>query len=556
MLRKLFFSASLAVSLSVSATPAPDFTITDSDGNVRHLYADYLNQGKVVVLEFFFINCPPCAGYAPYWENLYSSIKTQYPGKVEFMMLSNKSGDTNAGVAQYKLAKALTMPAAGANGGSLAAVAPYESGQFGPFYGTPTFIVIEPGTGEVRFDVRANDPISTMSQLRQQVEELLLTKCRLLTTQGDTLSDYALNLSQPGGISINHQVTNGTFSLENFPNLPAAPYYVATPTKNDDPLNGVSTLDLVQINRQILVVEGFKKDWQYTAADANNSGSVTTLDIVELRKLILGVYDSLPARHSWTFSPPWDSVTADLCPQITAIKTGDVNGNASAGFAAAAPPRGSEPFPLLWEMPNVFQAGTRYRLAFRAGETASFQALQAAFYVDPAVFQVLHLSSDKLAGFDQDAWHAQNGQLRLSWFSAQIASCAAGEPLLLLDVLALRDAGAEEAALQLTPTLLPAELYGPDDAIRPLALLPVGGDSGSRLWPNPARGGFFVALPPGIPVAARVEIVDALGRRVFAQALEQTLAGSVLEIRPGSMPSGVYRVFAGGQPLGTVQWQE
>jgi hypothetical protein len=37
------------------------------------------------------------------------------------------------------------------------------------------------------------------------------------------------------------------------------------------------------------------------AADANISRSITTFDVVELRKLILGIYDTLSHGKSWRF---------------------------------------------------------------------------------------------------------------------------------------------------------------------------------------------------------------------------------------------------------------
>jgi thiol-disulfide isomerase/thioredoxin len=61
---------------------APDFTVTDSHGNVHHLYADYLNQGKTVMIEVFFTTCPPCNSIAPYLEPLYQEWVQ------EIMMLS------------------------------------------------------------------------------------------------------------------------------------------------------------------------------------------------------------------------------------------------------------------------------------------------------------------------------------------------------------------------------------------------------------------------------------------------------------------------------------
>jgi hypothetical protein len=74
-----------------------------------------------------------------------------------------------------------------------------------------------------------------------------------------------------------------------------------TPTKDDNPLNGVSTYDLVLISKHILGLEPLGTPYKMIAADANKSGSITTFDIVELRKLILGIYTDLPNNTSWRF---------------------------------------------------------------------------------------------------------------------------------------------------------------------------------------------------------------------------------------------------------------
>jgi hypothetical protein len=71
--------------------------------------------------------------------------------------------------------------------------------------------------------------------------------------------------------------------------------------KDNDPLNGVSTFDLVLINKHILGLEPLNTPYKMIAADANNSRSITTFDIVELRKLILGIYTELPNNTSWRF---------------------------------------------------------------------------------------------------------------------------------------------------------------------------------------------------------------------------------------------------------------
>ena len=47
-----------------------DFTVTDTDGNT-HTLSDYTNAGKWVVLDFFFVDCPPCNQIAPLMPALY-----------------------------------------------------------------------------------------------------------------------------------------------------------------------------------------------------------------------------------------------------------------------------------------------------------------------------------------------------------------------------------------------------------------------------------------------------------------------------------------------------
>ncbi|MBK7938253.1 MAG: hypothetical protein IPJ82_14745 [Lewinellaceae bacterium] len=83
--------------------------------------------------------------------------------------------------------------------------------------------------------------------------------------------------------------------------VPLGADYTVTPTKDDNPLNGVSTYDLVLISKHILGLEPLTSPYKMIAADANKSNSITTFDIVEIRKLILGIYSELPNNTSWRF---------------------------------------------------------------------------------------------------------------------------------------------------------------------------------------------------------------------------------------------------------------
>ena len=73
------------------------------------------------------------------------------------------------------------------------------------------------------------------------------------------------------------------------------------PTLDLDPINGVNAWDLILISKHILGLSPLNSPYKLIAADANQSGTITTFDIVELRKLILGTYPKLPNNTSWRF---------------------------------------------------------------------------------------------------------------------------------------------------------------------------------------------------------------------------------------------------------------
>ena len=129
--------------------------------------------------------------------------------------------------------------------------------------------------------------------------------------------------------------------------------YSLHPTRNNDANNGVSTLDLVLIQKHVLGLQALESPYKLIAADINNSDNITGIDLVELRKLILGIYTEFPNNDSWKFIPtyhefpdpafPWgypitieiDEVYVDeVGADFIGVKIGDVNGSVSNNVQA------------------------------------------------------------------------------------------------------------------------------------------------------------------------------------------------------------------------------
>ncbi|MBK8483988.1 MAG: T9SS type A sorting domain-containing protein [Saprospiraceae bacterium] len=133
-----------------------------------------------------------------------------------------------------------------------------------------------------------------------------------------------------------------------FVDLPEGEDYKLRPIKNDDISNGVSTADIVLMQKHILGLQRFNSVYQYIAADVNNSHSITAADISELRKLILGITNTFSnGTESWSFikkstvfdnpENPWENSPWETLYEVKAlqgpnvafdymgVKMGDIN---------------------------------------------------------------------------------------------------------------------------------------------------------------------------------------------------------------------------------------
>lgn len=77
--------------------------------------------------------------------------------------------------------------------------------------------------------------------------------------------------------------------------------YTLLPALDGDPVAGVTTFDLLKITDHILGQQSLGSPYQLIAADADNSGSITALDVILLRQLILRKITVLPNNSSWRF---------------------------------------------------------------------------------------------------------------------------------------------------------------------------------------------------------------------------------------------------------------
>ncbi len=342
--------------------------------------------------------------------------------------------------------------------------------------------------------------------------------------------------------------------------IPFGADYTFTPLKDNDPLNGVSTFDLILINKHILAIEPLNNPYKLIAADANNSRSITTFDIIELRKLILGIYTEFPHNTSWRFVPknyafpnpanPFQEVfpesistAAALPAEFLGIKIGDVNGNAVVNLQADPEDRTTAALAL----PDLtLGAGQTLETPLYIPLSVTWAGMQFALEFDPSRLELEAVFPENIPGLGADAYaRPRPGLLTFSWFTPEPLQLESGTVFLKLRWRAKAPVRLSNA-LHFSASRLHPEAYTAEERVQNLALLfGVPADAGDATVfaprPNPTSGAAVLPLSLTQSGPVRLELFDANGRLLYQWENRLDAGMGQLEIPAAAMPqTGVY----------------
>jgi hypothetical protein len=244
-----------------------------------------------------------------------------------------------------------------------------------------------------------------------------------------TVEGVQVNLSGQTQKSFSTSV-NGLFV---FNNLTAGADYTVTPSLNKGFLNGVSTFDLVLISKHILGVQPLNTPYKLIAADVNNSKSVTTLDLIQLRKLILNIDATFANNSSWRFvdatytfpnaSNPWaasfpevknvNDLEGSLSANFVAVKVGDVNGNAIANSTQGSVRNLTSNLGINVADMNMV-AGNEYKVDFTAADLNGIEGFQFTLNLDKKGLELVDLVPG-IAAEENFGIFAEEGVVTASW---------------------------------------------------------------------------------------------------------------------------------------------
>ena len=216
--------------------------------------------------------------------------------------------------------------------------------------------------------------------------------------------------------------------------------YTISPELNTNHLEGVSTYDIVVITRHILGAMPFDNPYKYIAADVDLSGYVSTLDIIQIRKVVLRLDLEFKKCPSWRFIDASfrfkdnNNPLAEIYPELrnynnlnsemlgadfVGIKMGDVSGNAARENLNAAPElRDQAERPLqIGALPSEIKAGEVYTMALNLPNASDLMGAQFSLQFDPEIlaFNQIEYQDAGMESFGLS--ELERGLVRVSWIN-------------------------------------------------------------------------------------------------------------------------------------------
>lgn len=413
--------------------------------------------------------------------------------------------------------------------------------------------------------IQDNDTICPMTSTSQLIGSLT-------TIGGHPVSGVEVNMQ---GSNLLETVVSDNSGLFEFSRINADRNVEVTPMANEDGwLEGITTKDLILIQQHLLGTGLFSDPRQFIAADVDRSGSVSTRDIISLRKLILGLEQRVPGNTSWRYldaayqfrdpSDPLKETFAESCQlqsnsgihpvSFTAIKVGDLSGDAGYRESELESRNGSVTWDWRWLQRTE---GETFIAKAQSGSAQVIAGFQIEI-LSPMFQPGLLLSVNAGKGLEEAGlyWTYTANGIRIVYTPKAQVYVDADEDLLEFvwsDQIMIND-------LQFTVgDAIHPEFYDLQLRTGSISFSQVEvADMDLSIAPNPSQGSTRLILEKGTAGVYRVDVYGVSGYRMLSRSYDIGSRGRLNEeiTLPGYAPEGLYliRVTDPTGSIRTLKW--
>lgn len=184
--------------------------------------------------------------------------------------------------------------------------------------------------------------VDSLGGLKPQAAEIKIDG-HVRNTSGAPVGQATVVITAGQLLDTTYTDTTGYYTFSGIP--VGIPTDLSLSREEDAAANGVSTFDIILASRHALGVQPFDTPYQFMAADVNNSQTITPLDQIGIRRVVLSLDLAFPDRPMWQFFPAayvfpdpvddtvptvfsYSDLQGDTTIDFIGVKTGDVDGNA------------------------------------------------------------------------------------------------------------------------------------------------------------------------------------------------------------------------------------
>lgn len=316
--------------------------------------------------------------------------------------------------------------------------------------------------------------------------------------------------------------------------------HTITPTRNDNHLNGITSYDLILLGQHLLEIQELDSPYKLIAADINRSGSITALDMIQLRRLILHIDETFLNNTSWRFvdadytfsevSNPFattfpEAVSINNLSQaelhdFVAIKIGDLNGSAAPALLNAEGDT-RDLNELVFQVDDQqLSANQTHTVDFKAKDFKDILGYQFTLAFDPSQLEMVDFAAGALESLSAENFgdRFNEGVLTSSWNAFEGVTIEDDATLFSITFKANANVSLSNA-IHFNSELTSTEAYSQSESLLDLGLMFNNGSNveapGFALLqnrPNPFNNQTLIAFTLPEMTDATLTIYDVAGR--------------------------------------------
>ncbi len=377
------------------------------------------------------------------------------------------------------------------------------------------------------------------------------------------------------GIATQKMIVNGNYSTFFYGKYP----HVIRPSKSNDvsKLNGITVADIGLIQAHIQSKTPFDSPYKTIAADVNNSGNVDILDMIAIKRLLLGIDTAFKGNRKWAFvdsnflfsnpqnpfpfrdSFAFNTLSANINKQsFIGVKLGDVNYDWNSSVLGTS--NSTSPIHLFYT-PQFDYQKDEVHIPIRVRNYKDVLAMQFTLSFNPDLMQ-FNGTENNLLNFDLGTNHTSEGNLSFLWIDNNGLTKTLPDSTILIDLIFKKKGIILNERMQLTSNV--TNIFAYDANYNEIALKCEENEINEAIlnnesWsisPNPTNGTLNILLNLKTSKSLSFELTNAIGKHLLSYKTNVLNGKNHLLIdlnKNGKLQKGIYLLKAVGMGENTVK---